>query len=238
MIKPTIGIIGQGSFGSFIAKKLGGKLETRTYEKGDDAEALRSVASCDYLMLAVPLGAYREVLEMLVPVLPPITTLIDICSVKMAAVAAIREVLPDQLLVATHPLFGPESAADGLAGHTLVLCPELSDPQQYQRVSALGQVLGMRVIRMSADDHDREMATVQGLTFFVARAIGQFGVGSQILSTPSFRKLLDLAELDTHHSSELFMTIQNGNVYTEEVRQRFINIVGELDDSIVRESAS
>ena len=238
MIKPTIGIIGQGSFGSFMAEKLGEKLETHVYARGDDDETLRQVASCDYLMLAVPLGAYPEVLEMLAPVLSPTTTLIDVCSVKLTAVAAIRQVLPYQKLVATHPLFGPESAADGVAGHTLVLCPEVSDSHQYQRVSALGQMLGMRVIRMSADDHDREMATVQGLTFFIARAIDQFGVGSQILSTPSFQKLRALADLDSHHSEELFMSIQKGNEYGAEARRRFVEIMDELDSSIVDDRAS
>lgn len=224
-----IGIIGQGSFGKFLAQKLSEKLQVVTYDRDEPDEKLHEVVTCDYLVLAVPLQSYDEVLQKITPILPDTTTIIDVCSVKQKPVEIIRQYLPSQPIVATHPLFGPESAADSIIGHTLVMCPDVSDPVQYQRISALAQMLGLRVIRMSAEAHDRDMAVVQGLTFFVAHAVSTMKLSTQLV-TPSYQKLLALAELDQHHSAELLDTIQKGNSHAKEVREQFIAQLRTLDD--------
>ena len=49
------------------------------------------------------------------------------------------------------------------------------------------------------------------------------GIHDVSLITPSFKKLLDLAELESHHSEELFKTIQTGNPYLAEIRSKFVD---------------
>lgn len=226
---PTIGIIGNGHFGAFLAEKLGEQLNVEVYAHGDSAEILKRVAGRDYVILAVPLGVYDEVLQQLKPVLPSTSVIVDVCSVKQRPVEIIKQHLPEQPLVATHPLFGPDSAADGLAGHTIVMCPEVSDPVHYQRLSALGQMMGMSVLRMSAEAHDKDIAVVQGLTMFVGRAVLRYGIDEQILSTPYSAKLRALADVERNHSDELYATIQSGNVHTAAVRTELIEIMRQLD---------
>jgi hypothetical protein len=76
------------------------------------------------------------------------------------------------------------------------------------------------------------MATVQALTFFLARTLNEFGLHDMQFQTPSFQRLLDLADLDKKHSTELLQTIWSGNKYSATVRKKFINEMIKLDNEI------
>ncbi|MFZ1258721.1 MAG: prephenate dehydrogenase [Candidatus Saccharimonas sp.] len=232
----TVGIIGFGSFGKYLAEKLSSYARVRVYSASQRTSswmvALEEVTEVDYLVLAIPLDAYVETLRAIKPLLKPHTVIVDVCSVKVKPIELIRSALPDQPLVATHPMFGPESASVSFDGHTLVMCPEVSTTEPYGIISQFAASLGLRVIEMTADEHDREIAVVQGLTFFIARALNGVGVHDQKLFTPSFERLLKLAELERHHSLELFKTIQEGNPHTKAVRQNFMLVMGDIDHDL------
>lgn len=236
MNRPRIGMIGYGSFGAFLVRQLTTVADLIVYDPAVQEYSLPTLlaqaARADFVVLAVPLGAYEEVLSRLTPDLRPDSVLVDICSVKIRPIEIIRSYLPSQPLVATHPLFGPESAADSLTGHTLVMCPDESSPAPYEAIKTFSQKLDLNVIELTATAHDKEIAVVQGLTFFVARALKEMKLDSHTLLTPSFARLLHLAELERHHSEELFRTIQTGNPFTAEVRQEFIRHVTTLSDSL------
>lgn len=232
----TIGVIGFGRFGQFLVEKLSPHFAIKAYDKNTIKPELQTtladVAQSDFIFLAIPLSAYRDVLTELKPLLRPETVVIDICSVKEKPVRILQELLPNQPIVATHPLFGPESAKESIAGHRLVVCPEVSDPVACQAIQMLAQIEGLKIINLSMAEHDEAMAVVQGLTFFIAHALKDFELHREVLNTPSFQKLLDLAELEKHHSQDLFYTIQAGNERTKQVRTRFMTLIDELDNDI------
>ena len=232
----TVGIIGFGSFGRFLAERLDPYVQVRVYSysgKGDKWKtSLDVVASSDYVILAIPLDAYENALRDIKDKLRPDSIIVDVCSVKVEPIKLIKRILPDQPLAATHPLFGPESAKDELNGHVIALCPEASDPGVLDEIGAFSRRLELEVVRLSAEEHDKEMAVVQGLTFFIAHALKDMRLHEQRLSTPSFQKLLALAKLESHHSYELFETIQSGNPYTPAMRKRFIELCEELDKKV------
>ena len=232
----TIGIIGFGSFGKYLAEKLSSHAKVLVYSQSGKASSwaasLEAVAQADYVVLAVPLEAYEATLIALEPHLRPDSVLVDVCSVKVEPAACIRRILPDQPLVVMHPMFGPESAAASLAGHTCIMCPEVSTRQPYEVVRRFVDSLGLTVVEMSADAHDREIAVVQGLTFFIARALNKMGVHDQSLHTPSFARLLSLADLDLHHSADLFRTIQKGNSHTPHIRKKLIAVLEDIEKDL------
>lgn len=232
----TIGIIGFGSFGQFLAEKLDKDNKVLAYsirnKKSKWSAPIDKVAQADFILLAIPLRAYKSILEQLKLLAGNNSIIVDICSVKTQPVELIRSMLPDQPLVATHPLFGPQSAKKSLEGHTFVMCPEVSDKKAYKQVEEMAKGMGLKVVSMSMEEHDKEMAVVQGLTFFIARVLDVFGLDDQQLSTPSFQKLLSLAELEEQHSKDLFYTIQSGNNFTKDVRKKFIKIAQDLDKNI------
>lgn len=233
MSMKTVGIIGFGSFGKFLAEKLSSHAKVLVYSEGGQANSWAAsfdeVAACDVVIPAVPLSAYPEVLNLLAGSLRPDSVIVDICSVKVKPVEMITEILPHQPRVATHPMFGPESASVSFAEHTLVMCPEVSTPGPYDMVKRFAETLDLKVVEMTTQAHDQEIAVVQGLAFFVGRALNEFGIHDQKLRTPSFESLLSVAELEQHHSIELFRTIQTGNPWSEDVRTRFIDAARQVN---------
>jgi prephenate dehydrogenase len=224
----TIGIIGYGDFGRLMAEQLQNKLIVRVYSRTSSnvPESVRAtfeeVCACDYLVPTIPLGAYETILPDVAKRIKPGTVVIDICSVKVRAVELIKKHLPESPLVATHPLFGPQTIQHGLQDLTLVVCDDVSNTNSTDDVVDFANSQGLHVIKMSAEEHDRQMAQVHALTFFVARTLLSMNVSAVSLKTPSFEKLLSLIELERSHSQELFDTIQAGNPFASEVRQAFL----------------
>ena len=232
-----VGIIGYGSFGKFLADKLQNKFELSVYDPKQDLPSeikasLEEVGECDFVVLAIPVSAYDDLLKELKVVISADAVVVDISSVKVLPFQKISEFLPNQPRVIMHPLFGPQSAADSFDGHKVVMCPDESSPKPYASIKNFVQALGLEVVELSVEEHDRQMALVQGLTFFVARGLVGMDVHDVELMTPSFRKLLDLADLERSHTDDLFMTIQKANPFTAEIRTKFVNIVDEMNDKL------
>lgn len=231
-----VGIIGFGSFGKFLAEKLSSHAKVLVYShRGVNSSwyaPLEEVAACDFVVLATPLESYDEVLESIKPHMPGTSVLVDVCSVKTEPLAKIARHLPKQRVVATHPMFGPESASVSLKGHTIIMCPDVSTAEEYEFVKQFALSLELNVQEMTTEEHDRGIATVQGLTFFIAHTLEKMKIHEETLHTPSFQRLLDLAELEKHHSAELFKTIQKGNPYAADVRDRFLHIAESINESI------
>jgi prephenate dehydrogenase len=228
----SLGVIGAGgSFGAFLVEKLSPHFEVHSYARGNDnVEKLQQVAMSDNVVLSVPLSAYGQVLASIKPFLRINTVLVDVCSVKEKPIQIIKDTLPNQPLLATHPLFGPQSAADSLEGKTIIICEDTTNAD----VDKFFTELGLIVKRQTAEEHDKLMADVHALTFFVARGLGEYGVSEKAIMTPSFQKLIDLADLEKHHSEDLYNTIQEGNRFAAESRQKLLDLMTELHQGIVR----
>ena len=229
-----ISIIGNGSFGTFAAKALSPYADIYTYDKNPDDNTLnlQDITSMDAILLAIPLSAYQDVLGQLKPILKKETLVIDICSVKVPSrdlVLGTLESHPNILV--SHPLFGPQSAASGLAGHDIIITNVIGE-QANKAVTFLKEKLHLNTHLMTAEEHDRMMAYVHALTFFIARGLSDLEIPSIPLKTPSFAMLQALIDLDHKHSDELFMTIQKGNPYAADVRKAMIEELNRLDHSI------
>lgn len=233
----TVGIIGFGSFGKFLAETLSPHATVYVYSRsgagGKWAGSFEQAATADYVILAVPLESYEAVVMDLAPIIRRDGVVIDVCSVKVRPISILKRMLSGQPIVATHPMFGPESASSGVAGHTIVMCKDGSDASAFTAVKKFSQSLGLHTVEMSLEEHDRSIAVVQGLTFFVARSLDKMGVSNELLRTPSFERLLHLAELERHHSQELFETIQLGNKYAADVRTSFLTAAGNIHTELL-----
>lgn len=230
----SLGIVGYGSFGRFAAEKLAPYFTVAVFDPHTDVPAgvmatLAQVSAADFVMLAVPLSAYPGVLAQLKPLLGSETVLLDICSVKVRPIELIKQYAPGQKYIAMHPLFGPESAADSFAGHSVIFCESTADTAKPREFC---ESLGLTAVEMSAEDHDKEMAVVQALTFFVARALDRNGIHQMKLKTPSFQKLLDLAELDKKHTDDLIKTILLGNKHALQARDKFMKDIELLNQEL------
>jgi len=240
----TIGIVGLGNFGQFAARTLAQDtdLEVVAYDPGDSVApagvkklGLEKVAAADVIVLCIPLSAYEAVLGALKSLIEPDTLVVDICSVKTEAAQRLRAALPGhQNLLITHPMFGPQSAADGTTGHTLVVTDALGQKAQ-DAVAYCESKLGLRITRMTDEQHDRAMADVHALTFFIARGLAGMDLKPSLFQAPSFQLLLDLVAFDQAHSEALFRTIELGNPFARESRIKLITQLEILNDQLDRE---
>ena len=90
----------------------------------------------------------------------------------------------------------------------------------------------MSIVAMTPEKHDKEMAFVHAMTFFIARGLREINLDHLVLETPSFRHIKQLAHLDRIHSQELFETIELGNPYAAMVREHLIANLERTNNSL------
>ena len=228
-----LGLVGFGQFGRLAAGHLRGHFELIATDVTSAAAAaaerlgvpfgtLAEAAGCEVVLAAAPVAALRGVFTAMAPYVRPGALVIDVGSVKMAPARWMSEILPAHAeLVATHPLFGPQSARSGLAGLRLVVCPVRG--RRYEQVAAFGRLLGLKVTVTTPEEHDREMAYVQALTHLIGRSLVNMGIPDEQLKTQSYQHLLDLCGLIGADTFELFTAIQTQNPFAADVVTAFVD---------------
>ncbi|MDB5179220.1 MAG: pdh [Patescibacteria group bacterium] len=241
-----VGIIGYGTFGRFLAKHLARHDQVLAYDTQDMAAVAagegvqwappEAVLRQPVVILAVPVQVLEGLLREIGPKIRPDALVVDVSSVKTVPVELMRKYLPESCeILATHPLFGPQSGAKGIAGLTMVTWPVRVNDERYGRmVRFLGEDLGLKVTEVAPEAHDREMAYVQALTFFLGRALGGMELPDSRLKTATYQHLLDLQRIVANDTPELFETIQQFNPYASAVRERFTQGLDELEGSLER----
>ena len=235
----NIGIIGFGPFAQLITKALYRRVDnlliynrspiTIDLSKNTKQVELDSLITADLIILAVPFSAFEQVLLGLREHLNPKTIVIDVCSVKTLPIDTMLRILPETVsVVGTHPLFGPETITN-LDQPEVVVCGGRGKEAE-QKVVQLIEDLGCKVRFSSPESHDKEMAVVHGLTFYIAQALIDLNLGKTKSSTVFFSHLLKIAEIQSHHSNDLTMTVEKYNPYSAEMRTKLLNILTELDN--------
>jgi len=242
----TFGVVGYGHFGQFLAASLARLGKVLAYDvddaKLDNApDGVRSaplveVAAADVVVLAVPFSALESVLHEVRDLLGRDTVVMDVVSTKERAGKLLEEILPpDANLLATHPLFGPPSMAQIEPGLRLVVTTERG-PAAARFRGFLEEELGLEVVSIPPDEHDRAMAYMQSLPFFIARALVSIDLlelkHRDVLAIPSFEKLAEIAFIEQQHTVDMFDTSQISNPYADEARRQFVSALQQLQAEI------
>ncbi len=237
----TFGVIGYGSFGKLMSHVLSGYGEVIVHSpsgKKDEAAnisftSLEEAAKAEMVILAVNLDVLDQTSKKLAGLVNKNTIIVDVCSVKSKPIKILQKNFGENAkILATHPLFGPQTVKDGsVSGKNIVVCPP--DFEGKNRIiDFLKDRLKLNVIEMSAEEHDHEMAWVHALTFFVGRGLMKLDPPKSKLSTGYYQKLLDLVELESTHSIELFNTVQRGNPFAADIRREFMNKLEKIDSEV------
>lgn len=236
----TLAIIGFGQLGQLAATHLAPHANVCAYDPAERSSAattlniplvtLEQAAHADIVLLALPTQALRQTLAALAPHLKPGTLVADTCSVKQLPAAWMQELLPPHVdILATHPLFGPQSAAQGIDGLKIVTCPLRLAPERYQRITHfLQDTLKLLVIDTTPEAHDADMAYVQALTHTIGRALAAAGAPATPLATQSYQQLLNLCHLIQHDSDDLFAALHTLNPHAPKVVEAFRTNLNQL----------
>jgi cyclohexadieny/prephenate dehydrogenase len=247
-----VALIGIGLIGSSLARALrrdspgtsivacARRSETlatvRRLELADDTtdDPATAAAGADLVVMATPLSAYAEIGRRIGPALQPGAILTDVGSVKQAVIRDLQPHLPPEVhFVPGHPVAGtehsgPESGfAELFRGRwcILIALPETAS-EAVARVGRMWERLGMRVVTMSADHHDKVLAVTSHLPHLIAYTIVgtatdlEDSLKSEVIefSASGFRDFTRIAASDPVMWRDIFL---NNREAVLEILQRF-----------------
>lgn len=228
----SLAILGYGRFGTALAGLLQeAGYAVRVFDPTAKVPAALAAPSLEaavrnatWIVLAMPVARMRGVLLALRPLLGAGQTVIDVGSVKQRPCAWMDEILGADIPHAgTHPLFGPLSLARGDRPRRTVLCTSALHPEAAVRTRKLFEALDCEVIDHDPALHDRKMAQTHAMTFFIAKALVDMGVGEDLsMAPPSFQGLSHMLDAVRGDAGHLFATIQRENPYAAEARADLI----------------
>ncbi len=201
---------------------------------------MEMVVDTDVLLLSVPIDITGRVIERVGPGMRQGSLMMDITSVKKKPVEMMTRFTPEGVeILGTHPLFGP--SAKSMRGQTVIFVPQrvrMRSGSMYSRVYELFKRSGARIEILTAEEHDRVMSVLQGLTHFVLIASGitlkelEFDIErARAFMSPMYEILMDFVGRILHQDPRLYALIQQ-NLEMEEVHKTFLSVATRLYEQI------
>ncbi len=228
--RQTVAVVGLGRFGRFWAEQLAAQYDvvgTSRREVSDLPAGVRQVPLAEavqarIIFLTVAISAMPPVLDQIAPHVREDATVVDTCSVKVFPVREMEARLPPSVdIVATHPMFGPDSARERTDALPIITWPIRDSYCRYAQLLETFRGLNFRVEEMLPDDHDREAAFSQGVTHLAGRILREMDLRPSNIATLGYTRLLQVMEQTCNDPVSLFQDLQRYNPYTREMRQRF-----------------
>ena len=243
-----IGIFGFGQFGRFIAGILSKDCHVCVYDNHSRAELAARIGvklvDMDTLLrqkviiLSIPISKTEKLLKDIAPSLKTGQLVVDVCSVKVLPSEWMVKYLPEDVeILATHPLFGPQSALEnkGIKGFKMVLCPVRIDPGKFKIIRDYLRKRRLKVFEMTPDEHDIIMAQTQCISHFIGRALHDYGVKQQDITTPSYERLFSVVGQVSEDTTQLFKDMNKYNPHARTMRKKLLRSFMELDDRLNNE---
>lgn len=236
----TIGIVGgRGKMGQLFKKAFEEKgfkvlISGRKSKLTHQELAKKS----DMVIISVPIKNTIDIIREVAPHLRKKALLMDFTSVKKDPLNAMLKYSNCNVL-GCHPLFGP---SNGIKNQVIVLCPGRGN-QWQKTVQNLFEKMGAIVELSSAEEHDKIMATVQGITHFIsinfAHTLDKIGIKLEEFlkfQSPVYRVTLDFLGRILNQDPALYGSIQIENPETkntvrlfQESGEEFLEIVNNKD---------
>jgi prephenate dehydrogenase len=227
----SLGIIGHGDFGRFLemlARRFAPGVSLRVYARKETPDgsrffSLEETCQCDVVIIAVSIRAFAQMLAQVLPLLKTDAILVDVNTVKEHPARLLRETAKGVRYVTTHPMFGPysfEKQGASLKGLRLVIADHTLAQDEIAAAIAWLKGLGLDVMAMTSQAHDRMLAETLFLTHYVAQAVARGGFVRTDIDTLSFGFLMDAVE-SVKSDTELFRDVFAFNPYCEEIIARF-----------------
>lgn len=233
-----VAIIGFGRFGELLAQLCAEKFDVVIIENnaekvaaakqlGYTVKPFESISDCELIFLAVPISGLEETLRKLAPLVNANHVVIDLCSVKVYPVELMKRHLKNAQIIATHPMFGPDSAKKGLAGLRVALCPIRADEENIQLVSEFWQSHGTIVTETTPEAHDQDTAYSQAFTYSIAHMILNMNLPEITFTTRSYNDITEVARLSANDTPQLFHDMLFYNPYFSRMKAELAASIAE-----------
>jgi prephenate dehydrogenase len=238
-----IGIIGFGRFGKLTAGYLAEDFEVYVFNRtnksaeikktGARSASLKTVCRQKIVILCVPISTFKEVLVEIGPLLNKDSVVVDVCSVKVYPTEWMKTSLPETVsILATHPIFGPDSASDSLKGRKIFLSPIRISKQPYQKIKTYLASKELVLIESTPEDHDEQIAVSLSLTHYIGRALSEFGAAPLGIDSEGYKRLLHILEVVENDTWQLFYDMHRYNPYAQKKRTAFLQALQKIEEQI------
>lgn len=235
-LRPVVIVGGGGQMGRLFEKMLTlSGYQVRILDKGDWDRSDELLKDAGMVIISVPIHLTEQIIAEL-PKLPEDCILVDLASVKNRPLQAMLAAHTGPVL-GLHPMFGPDSGS--LAKQVVVWC-DGRQPEAYQWFLEQIQVWGARLHRISAVEHDQNMAFIQALRHFATFAYGLHLAEENVnldqllaLSSPIYR--LELAMVgrlfaqDPQLYADIIMSSESNLALIKRYYQRFGDAIKLLE---------
>ena len=227
-----VGIIGFGRLGKLCASHMVKDFDLYIYDKVDKTEEIKKINAkptrikefgiCDIVIPFVPISEFENTVIELKKYLKPGCLVIDVCSVKEHPVKVMKEHFSEEIqILATHPMFGPDSAKDTLFGTKVAIHPERINIDLYNSIKSYLQRNGVKTIETTPEKHDKEIANTLVLTHVIGRTLVDMNVEDHEIDTKGYRRLLKILQTVENDSWQLFDDMNSYNQYAKPIRENF-----------------
>lgn len=142
-------------------------------------EPAQAVRGADLVILCTPVGVFPELLRQIAPALKRGALVTDVGSTKRSVVAHAERTLPSHVhFVGSHPMAGSDRRGVEFARTDLfqhAICITTPTPRTHaralQQIEDFWKLLGMRIVRLSPEEHDQRLADISHLPHAAAAAL-------------------------------------------------------------------
>lgn len=243
-MKTSLSIIGIGAFGEFIIKHVTPYFKTKIFDVNKDisqiakiynvdiCNSIEEAAKSDIVIIAVPVRAIDKVTKQIACHLKKGQLVMDVASVKCLPAEIMSKNIPEHVdLVGLHPLFGPQSGKDGIAGLNIVVT-NIRGNRADDICYFLSKRANLNVIKCTPEEHDLQMAYVQGLTHMIGKIFQLMDIPEINQETKTFSLLQQMVDMIKDDSDELFRAIQTDNPYVKQAKKKFFDSVKKLENDL------
>jgi len=249
------GIVGLGLMGGslaldlkdldFIEKVIGYDRNPNHRKKAielglvDEIVEFEDIKKCDVIFLAIPVEGIIEALKKLKDVNGNIT-IIDLGSTKEKIVQNVPKEIRKNF-VATHPMtgtekFGPTAAFKGLYKDKIVVLCNIQDSADMQKKIAeeIFIKIGMQIVYMDANEHDRHAAFISHLPHAISYALANSVLKQEdpksilILAAGGFKDMSRLAKSSPNMWTDIFKQNRNNLLTSIEVFKKELKFAQKL----------
>lgn len=239
----SVGIIGFGRIGRLLTRYFAKDFDIKVYDTrplkreverlGASWASLESACDSSVVVPCVPIDAFEGTVKRIAKLVRPGALVMDVCSVKEHPVRVMKKHLPRGVqILATHPNFGPDSAAETLQGHKVIVCPVRVKPATLAEVKRVLKKKGLVVIPMTPAEHDRKAARSLVLTHFIGRTLIACGAQSTGIDTEGYKRLLRILQTVQNDTWRLFEDMNKYNAYSGPMRRRFLQAMSRIDRKV------
>lgn len=224
---------GTGKMGSAFAEALKKKgHDVIISSRSTEIKPIDAAKQGNIVIISVPIKSTEEVIKELAPFTKKDTILTDFTSVKVKP-CKLMEKYSKSNVIGGHPLFGP---GVNLSGQQMVLCNIKGD--KLKELKSIYESIGLNIIELSAEQHDKEMAVIQCLNQFDNLSFAdfllknKFSLNENKEFTPNFKLKLSVIGRTLSQPAGLYPEILMENQYSKEIISDYIKSLEEIQKLI------